>query len=667
MKKAIRRSVSLMLILCMVLSTTIPVHAMYFSDISTSHWALDGINYVSDNGIMTGTASNVFSPNLSVTRAMMVTVIYRKAGSPSVSGSSGFSDVPSGTYYTKAVTWASQKGIVNGTANGVFSPNNNVTTQDAMVMLYRYAKYYGYETSESKSIAGFADSLLVSNYALPAMQWAVAYELLYGDTNNCLLPSYPISRVRLATVLTRFGTNTEGIINKVDNLSFNNYRGYFTNSSINNYYMTSFHINKLNQAIYNTYGYTTYANNYVSMLASKRSETWGGSCYGMSAVMILDKLGKIDFNKNFGRTSKMYDVSCSPGSSVSSAINYYHLTQYLPAVQPSSSNKGIYLDLQQAYNTIRNHHGLTLVTFFWNHNGSTGGHAIVVTGARFQAGYYYFETFDPNLNTVSEMKIDMSGLSATETYSSGGTTTYTNLTAMKTLTAFNGFSNFDIDGVFNNNPSTISTTSAITEIDSFDPGGDLLDEQIDLPKTETEANWVDAIDNFDELTMFMVDLYTPFNIQNGDGQSITWDGESLDGDMEIISTSLVPGLEDDVASLIIYVPKNKSYCFSPIKNETNSFSVEAAQTDVSFSIVDADHFLSVLGSRIDAIDVGETVTVDGDNSVCEINYASYDRGIELQKISGTIESTATIDEGVSSLNVVGIDNKAIVYQNTELE
>lgn len=106
---------------------------MYFSDISTNHWALDAINYVSDNGIMVGTESNVFSPNLSVTRAMMVSVIYRKAGSPSVSGSSGFSDVPSGAYYAKAVTWASQKGIVYGISSDVFAPNNNVTTQDAML------------------------------------------------------------------------------------------------------------------------------------------------------------------------------------------------------------------------------------------------------------------------------------------------------------------------------------------------------------------------------------------------------------------------------------------------------------------------------------------------------------------------------------------------------
>ena len=119
---------------------SVPASAKSFSDISSSHPSLDAINYVSDNGIIAGTSSTNFSPNVAVTRAMVVTALYRKAGSPAVSGTNKFTDVSSSAYYYKPVLWATNKGIVSGTSSTTFSPNENITRQDAAVMLYKLGK-----------------------------------------------------------------------------------------------------------------------------------------------------------------------------------------------------------------------------------------------------------------------------------------------------------------------------------------------------------------------------------------------------------------------------------------------------------------------------------------------------------------------------------------------
>ena len=112
-----------------------------FTDVREADWFYDDVVYAYENGLFSGTSDTTFSPNASMTRAMLVTVLYRLEGQPTVSGRSGFSDVKLNSYYEDAVTWAADNGIVNGTGATTFSPNANVTREQMAAILYRYAQY----------------------------------------------------------------------------------------------------------------------------------------------------------------------------------------------------------------------------------------------------------------------------------------------------------------------------------------------------------------------------------------------------------------------------------------------------------------------------------------------------------------------------------------------
>ncbi len=148
-----------------------------YEDADLSRYYGKAVEYVTVNGIMNGTDATHFGPNGTATRGMIVTVLYRMEGSPSVAGMKNpFDDVESGKYYTDAVIWASNTGVVNGTGEGKFSPGNNVTREQFATMLYRYAdqiKGY-YMSSGSAALSGFVDKNDISTYAINAVKWAIA-------------------------------------------------------------------------------------------------------------------------------------------------------------------------------------------------------------------------------------------------------------------------------------------------------------------------------------------------------------------------------------------------------------------------------------------------------------------------------------------------------------
>ena len=123
-----------------------------FTDVREADWFYDDVVYAYENGLFSGTSDTTFSPNASMTRAMLVTVLYRLEGQPTVSGRSGFSDVKLNSYYEDAVTWAADNGIVNGTGATTFSPNTNVTREQMAAILYRYAQYKQYGTTAIESV-----------------------------------------------------------------------------------------------------------------------------------------------------------------------------------------------------------------------------------------------------------------------------------------------------------------------------------------------------------------------------------------------------------------------------------------------------------------------------------------------------------------------------------
>lgn len=177
-----------------------------FTDVREADWFYDDVVYAYENGLFSGTSDTTFSPNASMTRAMLVTVLYRLEGQPTVSGRSGFSDVKLNSYYEDAVTWAADNSIVNGTGATTFSPNANVTREQMAAILYRYAQYKQYGTTASAGLNGFSDAAKVSTYAKAPLSWAVAEKLVNGSEGK-LLPTGNATRAQVAAILHRFVEN----------------------------------------------------------------------------------------------------------------------------------------------------------------------------------------------------------------------------------------------------------------------------------------------------------------------------------------------------------------------------------------------------------------------------------------------------------------------------
>ena len=149
-----------------------------FTDLDPNGWYHDGVNYMIENGMMNGVGNGMFEPNGSVTRAMLVTILYRQAGSPKVTGDNPFEDVAAGKYYTDAVIWAFQNGIVNGTTPTTFEPEEPVTREQIATILYRQA---GSPAVTETDLSHFLDASDVSSYAANAVRWAVSEGVIKGS------------------------------------------------------------------------------------------------------------------------------------------------------------------------------------------------------------------------------------------------------------------------------------------------------------------------------------------------------------------------------------------------------------------------------------------------------------------------------------------------------
>ena len=174
-----------------------------FTDVQ-SGWYKESVDKASALGLFSGTSSTTFSPDATMTRGMLATVLHRLSGTVGYGvGTGNFSDVQNGSWYKDAVDWAQATGVVTGTGNG-FEPNKDVTREQLVTMLYRYAQLIGADDGTSASIAGFTDSGSVSGYAQDAIKWAVAEGFVGGVGNNRLDPTGKATRAQVAAILTRF-------------------------------------------------------------------------------------------------------------------------------------------------------------------------------------------------------------------------------------------------------------------------------------------------------------------------------------------------------------------------------------------------------------------------------------------------------------------------------
>ena len=176
-----------------------------FTDVKTGDWFYEAVQYVYDKGMMTGVSADRFAPASTTTRGMIVTILYRLENEPAVSGDLPFTDVERGAWYANAVAWAAANDIVNGTSATTFAPNSPITREQMATMLYRFAQYKGMDAvTLQENLTGYPDGGQVSDYAIPAMNWAVGQGLIAGMENGTLVPQGSATRAQVATILMRF-------------------------------------------------------------------------------------------------------------------------------------------------------------------------------------------------------------------------------------------------------------------------------------------------------------------------------------------------------------------------------------------------------------------------------------------------------------------------------
>ncbi len=170
------------------------------------HWAREDIITAIQSGLFRGTSDAAFSPENSLTRGQLVTVLHRLAGSPRATGTGGFQDVQEGRYYTEAVAWAKEQGLVKGVTPEQFCPGSSVTREQFVTILYRYASFQGQDVSEQADLSAYLDAGTLSSYAQSPMAWAVATGLMQGVSDTALRPKASATRAQAAVILVRYLT-----------------------------------------------------------------------------------------------------------------------------------------------------------------------------------------------------------------------------------------------------------------------------------------------------------------------------------------------------------------------------------------------------------------------------------------------------------------------------
>ncbi len=182
----------------------ITVNGKVIKDVKKTDWFAQSVIYVIDKGIMKGTGDNEFSPNMDTTRAMVVTMLYRLDANEPKNLENKFSDVEKGSWYADPVNWAANEKIVNGMGDGSFKPNDKLTREQLVTVMYRYAEYKKYDVSKLNELKEYKDVNKVSKWAMKPMQWAVENGIISGMTKDTLAPQEGATRAQMATIFKRF-------------------------------------------------------------------------------------------------------------------------------------------------------------------------------------------------------------------------------------------------------------------------------------------------------------------------------------------------------------------------------------------------------------------------------------------------------------------------------
>ena len=203
--KKFRTIFSVIFSMVMVLTCAMPAMAAeIFSDVSADAYYAEAVTYASENGLISGTEQGVFSPDIPLSRGMLVTILWRNEGQPQAAPSI-FTDVPSDSYYAAAIDWAAENGIVAGYGENRFGPNDPIERQQLAVILYRYAAYQGNDVTVAGNTS-FIDSAEIAAYAETAVTWAQKNGIIAGKSGNVFDPTGQTTRAEAVTILYRYIT-----------------------------------------------------------------------------------------------------------------------------------------------------------------------------------------------------------------------------------------------------------------------------------------------------------------------------------------------------------------------------------------------------------------------------------------------------------------------------
>ena len=194
----------------LTVNVTSKTHSDHFTDVTEDTvglWAANAVDYAYHFGLVGGVSEDKFAPNTSMTRAQLVTILYRAAGSPQMTVTTNFEDLDVGAYYYSAVVWATVTGVVNGTSDTTFSPNSYVTREQIAAILYRYADTMGDNVTVSGNLNAYTDKDQVSDYAVEPMLWAVDRGIISGTTDTTLSPKSTATRAQVVVMLHRYLTD----------------------------------------------------------------------------------------------------------------------------------------------------------------------------------------------------------------------------------------------------------------------------------------------------------------------------------------------------------------------------------------------------------------------------------------------------------------------------
>lgn len=653
-KHRLARLCSILLLAALLVSLTVPLASAY-SDVTRSAFPdyFDAINYVTDNGLMNGTSSTQFEPNSFVSRAMVVTTLYRMAGSPSSNAAVSFTDVSSTDWFYKAVRWSVQYGIANGVTTTTFEPNSLVTREQALTFFLRYLKNFEKRTAYYHySITYCGDYSQIYSYAVDSFRWAVSNGIVYPDSsaNNKLYPKSYVYRRELALWLCRYGTNIWGIRHGKDSFRFTNTAANFRSGDrdINRIMISRDYYNRLCALTSGKYE--------QDAMYALSIRGWNGVCYGMTMSMLMDKLGKIDFDGAFVYDcDDIWDIPAPKNAAnahhkqvldlvgdtyislAESAIDYYFLSQKITSRFDPNTGGGFWIwsrngesgwvnwDSALAFDTTnktslkslvdhQRKSQLTLVGLYYskkyvNEEPAGIGHSILVYGTPTEEGnYYIFKAYDPNNLNAARLRISKDYTSCVlDSKDANNLTTTIVAEAVTYFKNYYYFNCLDLDGDDNASPYSVAELQGETE--------------------NTAYLYVDLIGNS--------------TITNAEGQYLKVGTDGIDGDMEVLNVNTILNGTEAPATLVLKV------------RDSASFDLQTDSSYVGFEIVGQNMFADVRGTGISSIRATETeLSIDGKNMDYRASSSCGCAGPLFIVISGAGENTVALSALAQSVELL---------------